>query len=274
MTAAKPLGRGQELAPGYLVIEHIRRGESYDTYDAWSVQRYSRCFVKVVRPDFADDREIVESLAFEGKLLLACTHPYIVRAYEIVAAADGSPVLIMETLGGATLDSLLDDGKRKLTVHELGHLGQQLCSAIRYLHDRGYLHLDLKPGNIIAEFGRARVLDLGLARPPGPRRGGAGTPRCMAPEQARGGLVGPPADAWGIGLVLYESATGIQPFDVPEPDEYPQLTTTAPPVRSARRLPKPLADSIDGCLHPQPDQRPTLQRLHELLTEATGDESP
>ncbi|MDA3625306.1 serine/threonine-protein kinase [Saccharopolyspora sp. WRP15-2] len=274
MTEAEPLRRGQELAPGYAVIEHIRRGEWYDTYDAWSAQRYSRCFVKAVRPDLVDDREISESLAFEGKLLLSCTHPYIVRAYEIAEASDGTPVLIMETLGGATLDSLLDDGKRKLTVQELGHLGLQLCSAIRYLHDRGYLHLDLKPGNIIAEFGRARVLDLGLARPPGQHRGGAGTPRCMAPEQARGGLVGPPADAWGIGLVLYESATGIQPFDVPGTDEFSQLTTTAPPVRSARRLPKPLAAGIDGCLRPRPEQRPTLQRLHELLVEATGDENP
>ncbi|RKT82251.1 Protein kinase domain-containing protein [Saccharopolyspora antimicrobica] len=266
-----PLRRSQQVAPGYPVIEHIRRGEDFDTYDAWSTRRYSRCFIKAVRPDRTGNREIGETLAHEGNLLLSCTHPYIVRAYELAEAADGTPVLVMETLGGATLDSLLDDGNRRLTTRELGYLGQQLCSAIRYLHDRGYLHLDLKPGNIIAEFGRARVLDLGLARPPGPSRGG--TPRCMAPEQVRGELVGPPADAWAIGLVLFESATGFQPFDVPEP-EHPQLTTTAPPVRSSRRLPRPLAEAIDGCLLPRPEHRPPLEHLHALLAEATGDENP
>lgn len=273
MTRTGPLRRGQEVAPGYPVIEHVRRGEAYDTYDAWSRRRYSRCFVKAVRPNLAAEREVGDALVAEGELLLSCTHPYIVRAYEVAEAANGTPVLVMETLGGATLESLLDDGERRLTTRELGYLGQQLCSAIRYLHDRGYLHLDLKPGNIIAEFGRARVIDLGVARPPGPSRGGTGTPRCMAPEQVRGGTMGPPADVWGIGLVLYESATGCQPF-ADAPEDHPQLTRTAPPVRSARRLPKALAETIDGCLRPRPEDRPTLPHLHDVLAEATGEEQP
>jgi serine/threonine protein kinase len=278
-TVPAPLHRGQEIAPGYPVIEHIRRGEDYDTYDAWSTRRHSRCFVKAVRPDCAAFTEVCEGLAFEGTLLLGCTHPHIVRAYEVAEAADGSPVLVMETLGGATLDSLLDDGNRRLTVRELGYLGQHLCSAIRYLHDSGYLHLDVKPGNIIAECGRARVLDLSLARPPGRSRGGVGTPCSMAPEQVRGGMLGPAADAWGIGLVLFQAATGFQPFDVPGGSRrngvfrYLQLEAAAPPIRASRRLPRRLADSIDGCLQPDPGWRPTVQQLDAVLAAVTGDEA-
>ena len=76
------------------------------------------------------------------------------------------------------------------------------------------LHLDLKPSNIIATHGMAKVLDLSVARPPGPHRGGIGTTGYMAPEQSLGGELGPYTDVWGIGAMLYEVATGEPACDV------------------------------------------------------------
>ncbi|MGH3985249.1 MAG: protein kinase domain-containing protein [Pseudonocardiaceae bacterium] len=157
---------------------------------------------------------------------------------------------------------------------------QHLCSALRYLHSRGYLHLDIKPSNIIANHGVARLIDLSLAHPPGRCHSGIGTPGYMSPEQVSGGNLGPAVDVWGLGLVLYEAATGIQPFDIPHrcasADSHTstlsrcelRLTRPAPRIRARRRLPADVAEVIDACL--DPGQRPTLDRLAAALATLTA----
>ena len=279
---------GHQLAPGYLVIEHVRRGEDLDCYEAWSAQRYCRCFIKTLRPDAATDASARRHLNREARLLLSLSHPHLVRAYDYLTRPDGQPpLLVLENLTGATLSYLLDrDSRRpgsgrsaKLSAADLSYLGQQLCSALRYLHSRGYLHLDVKPSNIIASQGVARLIDLSLARPPGHCPAGTGTPGYMAPEQLTGGELGPPADVWGIGLVLYEAATATQPFDIPDVSLSTGSTMSrcqalqahpAPKIRARRRLPSDVATVIDACLHRDPDQRPTLEVLDAALTTLTG----
>lgn len=274
MTMA-PVEPGSEMFPGLVVIEHMRRGEDLDAYDCWSTERYSRCFVKTLRPDRVASRGPRRRLLREGRLLLSFTHPHLVRAYDLVDPGSAAPpALVLETLTGATLSHLLRGGRR-LSLRELAFLGRHLCSAIRYLHDHGYLHLDLKPSNVIAEGGRARVIDLSLARRPGRTRGGRGTSTHMSPEQARGGKLGSAADVWGVGLLLYEAATGHRPFD----DErrtstssptYPQLVTTAPRTRTLRRLPAALSSTLDACLQIPAGDRPTLIELDDCLASITG----
>lgn len=291
MTAAEtetpaPYQCGDEIAPGYRVIKHMARGVDLDSYDAWSEARYSRCFLKTPRPDRLDDADTVHQLRTEAELLLSFTHPHLVRAYEFVEPADcRPPVLVLETLTGSTLDYLLDAGGR-LATRDLAYLGQHLCAGLRYLHDQGYLHLDIKPRNIIANEGTARIIDLSLARRPGPQEGGHGTPAAMAPEQARGGLLGAAADVWGLGLVLYEAATGANPFDEEDTAEdgsgsggdadldYPQLDVRAPSVLTQRHLPRSFADAIDRCLEPDPERRPSLSELDVVFTSVTGDDRP
>lgn len=276
-----PIPPGVELLPGYRIIEHIRRGADLDVYDAWSEDRYTRCFLKTVRPDRVGHHRLARRLTLEGRLLLSFTHPHLVRAYELGTAADGAPVLVLETLSGATLTRLLDgDGpeRSRLATQDLAHLGRHVCSAIRYLHRRGYLHLDVKTSNVIADAGRAKLIDLSLARRPGRCRPGYGTSIYMAPEQAVGGVVGPAADVWGIGLLLFEAATGVRPFDTDdEPstaDEYRQVTEVAPAVSGLRRLPRPLGRTLDACLRPDPAERPTLAELIAALETITGRDYP
>ncbi|HEX6403723.1 MAG TPA: serine/threonine-protein kinase [Pseudonocardiaceae bacterium] len=277
---------GHQLAPGYLVVEHVRRGEDLDCYEAWSVQRYCRCFVKTLRPDAAADPPARRHLAREARLLLSLSHPHLVRAYDYIVPTDGQPpLLVLENLTGATLSYLLDGGRERparLGAADLGHLGQHLCSALRYLHSRDHLHLDVKPSNIIASDGVARLIDLSLARRPGRYAAGIGTPGYMSPEQVCGGHLGPPADVWGIGLVLYQAATGFQPFDLPDRSTsagsntctmarcHALLSRPAPKIRGRRRLPTEVAAVIDACLRREPDQRPTLERLDAALATLTG----
>ena len=275
VAATEPLPRGSELAPGYEAIAHLRRGNDLDVYDAWSVERGARCIVKALRPDRLEKRRPRSALLREGRLLAALSHPHIVRAYETIEGP--VPMVVLETLGGQTLSHLIDTGDEPATV-EVAQLGLHLGSAVRYLHRHSVLHLDLKPSNVIAEAGRAKLIDLSLARPPGPAPAGLGTWHYLAPEQARGGHLGPAADVWGLGAVLFEFATGEAPFDddpdawiEPEsgsgtyseaaPERYPQIERRARRPDDLRPLPAPLADAITACLEPPPGDRPPLERL-------------
>lgn len=263
----RPRQRGSRLAPAYEVVGHIARSGALDVYDAWSEQRRCRCVVKTLRPDRRGDAAARRALMREGRLLARLCHPSIVRGYETLR--EPHPLVAMETLGGETVARLIE--RRRLTAVELAFLGLQLSSAVSHLHAAGVLHLDLKPSNVIAENGHAKLIDLSVARPPGRTRAGVGTWCFMAPEQARGGQVGPAADVWGVGIVLYAAAAGDTPFADGD-GEYPQLHASAPPLRGLRsRLPRSLTAAVDACLDPDPEARPAVDELRALLEPVAGD---
>jgi serine/threonine protein kinase len=278
IAAAAPSLAERLAAARYELLAHLHRSNGFDVYDAWSHERRCRCVVKTPRPDRSDDPVLLRRLEREGRLLYGLTHPHIVRGYELLPAP--FPAVVTETLRGETLSHLLDT--RRLTAAEASVLGLQLSSALAYLHANGYLHLDLKPSNIVVDAGRAIVIDLSIAGPPGPAPPGLGTWCYLAPEQVHGPAVDAAADVWGIGVVLFEAVTGTPAFggdvddDVePEPDDYPQLTVRAPPVRTLRpRVPAALADAIDACLDPDPLRRPTLDELAARLESVPGVGSP
>jgi serine/threonine protein kinase len=176
--------------------------------------------------------------------------------------------LILETLTGATLAYLIDNNRRRVPLSDVIHLGLHLCSAIHYLHRHGILYLDLKPSNIVSKRQLAKVLDLSVARQPGKGVKGIGTANYMSPEQARGDLLGPAADVWGIGTVLFEVAAGEEAFDAYEDEtRYEQLERRAESIRSHRRVPAAFAVAVDACLEPDPAERPTVKDLTQTLNE-------
>jgi eukaryotic-like serine/threonine-protein kinase len=267
LTRRAPQRPGAALAPGYEAIEHIHRSNVFDVYDAWSTERECRCIVKALRPDRLAETAKRRGLLAEGRLLERLSHPGIVRAYETLTRPE--PVVVTETLTGETVAHLVERRARPLSGRELAFLGLQLTSAVGYLHRHGYVHLDLKPSNVVAENGRAKLIDLSIARRPGRAQPGVGTWCYMAPEQARGGTVGEPADVWGIGVVLWEAACGYTPFG-DESREYPQLDGRAPSLRSRRRLPRALTDAVDACLEPRAGDRPTLAELRTAIEPVAG----
>jgi eukaryotic-like serine/threonine-protein kinase len=269
-TAAQPaggvvLGQGERLAPGYEVIAHLRRGRDLDVYDVWSEERDCRCVAKAARPDRRSSRSTRRRLRHEGRLLLSLAHPHIVRAYELVDRPD--PVLILETIDGETLDHLVQRRRQRLPAVDVAYLGMHLCSAVQFLHRRGIIHMDLKPSNVISDFGQAKLIDLSIARAPQRVGPGIGTRRYMAPEQAEGGVIGPPTDVWGIGAVLFEAATGGPPFgeNGVETLNGSGRRSVSPTVRSRRRMPADLAAAIDGCLAADPGSRPQVMELSRAL---------
>jgi eukaryotic-like serine/threonine-protein kinase len=266
----RPFAPGRRLAPGYEVIGHLARSNVLDVYDAWSHARACRCVVKLLRPDRRGDERAARALQREGWLLQRLSHPHLVRGYETLC--EPLPAVVMETLRGETVAHLVQRRARRLSAVELGHLGVHLCSAMTYLHGQGVLHLDLKPSNVIAEAGRAKIIDLSLARPPGAMRAGIGTWCYMAPEQAVGGEIGAAADVWGIAGVLYEAATGVAPFgDEDDEDvEFPSLERPAHPVARDRRVPGALAAAIDGGLRAEASARPSVAQLGAACEQAAG----
>jgi serine/threonine protein kinase len=288
-----PAAPGTVIASGYRVIEHLSRGHRLDVYDAWSDERDSRCVLKTLRPDRAGEASARRSLELEGRLLRRLTHPHLVRAYATVRTPDGRPVVVLETLPGETLAHLLGRltaAGTRLAPVDVALLGRQLCSVVGYLHRHGLLHRDIKPANIVANAGRATLIDLSLVRRPGRAPAGAGTFAYLAPEQARGGVLGPAVDAWGIGAVLFAALAGAPPFgegvsstsDEDEgpstgpagttpadaataPEHWPQLDGRAPRLVDLTHLSPELAAIVDACLDPDPDRRPAIADLAESL---------
>jgi serine/threonine protein kinase len=243
---------------GYDLRERLARSDVLDVHEAWSHERGCSVVIKTLRPDRRGDAAAARALRREGRLLRRLSHPHLVRAYDVLDAP--APAVVLETLGGETLAHLVRRRDRRLSARELGFLGLHVCSAIGYLHAHGWVHLDLKPSNVVADGGRAKLIDLSIARRPGRTRPGVGTWCYLAPEQAAGGEVGPSADVWGIGGLLFEAATGACAFDG-EAWELPVLHHDAVPVRTLRRLPAGLADAVDACLERDPADRPSLDEL-------------
>lgn len=293
--ASEPFPAGTAFGPDLVLVEHLRRGRDLDVYDAWSHGRGTSAVVKMVRPDRRTSERTVARLVREGELLARLTHPHIVRCYETRMAP--LPALVLETLGGRTLSALLDD--EELSVPEIAFLGLHLAAAVRYLHRHDVLHLDLKPSNIIESGGRATLLDLSVARAPGHAPPGVGTWGYQAPEQITGGVLGPAADVWGLGVTLYEAATGLPAFDDPPPDDAddvssapsstlsdwssgsddscdgwdrdaPQLTRPPQPLNELRSLPEALVGLITDCIHRDAARRPAVDDVLAHLEPIAG----
>ena len=249
-----PLAAGTPLAPGYVVEGHLSRNQVLDVYEVWSAERDCLCVAKVLRPDCRTHARRRARLEREGRLLLDLAHPHLVRAYEMLREPELAVVL--ETLTGERLDGLIAHGERRLPAVEVAELGVQLCSVVGYLHRQGWLHLDLKPTNVIVDAGIVKLFDLSLVRPPGPGKVRYGTPGYLSPEQVAGEEFSEATDAFGLACVLFAAATRRSPGAGRRDGDSPP-----PPVRTVRRLPRALAEAIDAGLAEDPAARPTVRDL-------------
>jgi serine/threonine protein kinase len=256
------LEQGDLVAEGLTALRLLGGGLRYEAYLAWSDRLQSLVVVKVVRPGLVDDDHTLKGLAAEVALLERLGHPVLVRSFG-ASLGGPRPHVVLEHLEGPRLSSLL---RRygPLPAEQLLPLGVQLCAAAHYLASEDVVHLDIKPSNIIMGA-PARLIDLSVARTLeqcGRLAAPVGTDAYMAPEQcvpSDGVPVGPPADVWGIGVTLYEAATGRRPFPKGDPDaadpalRRPQLTFGPPP---SEPLPPPMAATILACLESDPRRRP------------------
>jgi hypothetical protein len=247
--------------PGYEVEAVLGHGGMGIVYRARQAALGRQVAVKMMAgPPGADSAQRFRA---EARALAALQHPHVVQVFE-AGQADGRPYLVMEFAPGGSLADLLRG--RPLGWRRAAELCATLATAVQYAHERGIVHRDLKPANVLLDAdGRPKVADFGLAKLLGVEGGrtvsGAvvGTPSYMAPEQAGGRKdVGPAADIWALGAILYECLTGRPPFQADSAIQTLLLVAghePVPPTRLNPSVPADLETVCLKCLQKQPGDR-------------------
>src|SRR3954447_4023383 len=227
--------------------------------------------IKVIpRADTDDDRA-----EREARVAARLNHPNVVALYEF-GFDDGNVYLVSELVDGRTLAELIADDA--LSDRDIARIGAALCDGLAHAHERGVVHRDVKPQNVmvVAEPARgsgfAKLTDFGVAHLAGDepltRTGDVvGTLAYMAPEQAEGARVTWEADVYSLALSLYEAWTGVNPVRKRSPVATARALGKRLPSlgRMRRDLPPELVGAVDAALSPRPERRPGPEELAEAL---------
>jgi Tol biopolymer transport system component len=261
----------------YRIDKSIGRGGMGEVYLATDMRLNRKVALKKLPDRYAADPLFLKRFRNEAQAAATLNHPNVATIYS-VEEFDGKPFITMEYVEGQTLENLLEPGG--LPVKKLLEWFGQIADALLHAHEKGIIHRDIKPGNImITPSGTPKMLDFGLAQFTGDAFGDGGhtnitqpgqiigTPSYMAPEQARGKEVDHRADIFSLGVVMYEAATGRRPFVGDSNAELiSNLLKTDPPLGSEvrRDLPVSLARLIDRCL--KKSRRDRVQSMTEVRT--------
>ena len=264
------------LADRYRVEGEIGQGGMATVYLAQDLKHDRRVALKVLRSELTaglGTERFVQEIGIAAKL----SHPHILPLFDS-GEADGLLYYVMPYVEGESLgDRLAREGR--LSGDEAVRLTDQIASALSYAHERGVVHRDIKPGNILLAGDQAVVADFGIARAVAEattdRRTGSGTvvgtPAYMAPEQALGdGSVDGRTDVYGLGCVVFEMLTGELPFKGKDPAALLAMRLSDGSVNlrdSDPAIPLFLDRAVSRALAADPDQRfPTATEFAEALT--------
>jgi tRNA A-37 threonylcarbamoyl transferase component Bud32 len=255
---------GQEI-DRYRIVERIGDGAMARVYRATHKVLDLEYAVKVLLGEIASDKKLSERFRREAQVISKLSHPNIVAVVDFGSTKHGLTFLTMELLRGRTLrDAIKKDGA--FSVERAAHITRQIASGLSDAHAHGFVHRDLKPGNVmlLEDNGseRAKILDFGLVRAPETEEEGLltktgqflGTPIYMAPEQIIGADVTLHADLYALGVVLFEMLEGKPPFRAKSLAEIRRkhLSEAPPAMRSSRGL----EDIALALLHKDPLARP------------------
>jgi serine/threonine-protein kinase len=262
---------GRVLGARYRVLSRLGEGGMGTVYLCEHAVLGRRYAVKVLRPELAQDAELVARFRNEAVAASRIGGENVVDVLDFGVAEDGASYYVMEALEGRSLAAVIgEDGP--LAVPRALALLEQLCRALGAAHARGVVHRDVKPDNVFVVTGadggeRAKVIDFGIskvAEEPSARRltrAGAiiGTPEYMAPEQAAGEPVDHRADVYALGVLAYEVLTGTLPIVANTPvATLVAHQTRTPEAPSARRpgIPREVDAVVLAALAKRPEDRP------------------
>ena len=216
---------GSEVA-GYRIEGLIARGGMGVVYRALHLGLERPVALKVIARELADREGFRERFLRESRLAARLDHPSVVPIFDS-REVDGELIVAMRLIKGGDLRALIDR-EGPLSPHRALNLLAQVADALDAAHAAGIVHRDVKPHNILVEGDRAYLSDFGLAKAfdESGSAGGTsvvGTAHYMSPEQWRGDSIGPAADVYSLGCVLYEAITGIAPFARAEADTEPEM---------------------------------------------------
>lgn len=208
---------GRKLDGRYEIKEIIGVGGMAVVYKAYDSIDDRIVAVKVLKEEYLKNDEFRRRFKNESKAVAVLSHPNIVKVYD-VSFGEKIQYIVMEYIDGITLKEYIDQ-QNVLTWKEAVHFTVQILRALQHAHERGIVHRDIKPQNIMMlEDGTIKVTDFGIARFAHSETRtmtdkAIGSVHYISPEQARGGLTDEKSDIYSVGVMLYEMLTGKLPFD-------------------------------------------------------------
>jgi eukaryotic-like serine/threonine-protein kinase len=258
----------------YEIHETLGAGGMGVVYRGYDPKLARPIAIKVIRPALLNNAGMKERFFAEARAAAAVENDHIVGVYS-VEEHESTSCITMPLLHGETLEHRLRQKDLPIPLKQIIRIARELLSGLQAAHERGLIHRDLKPANLWLERpnDRLKILDFGLAMPMNADEANfAGTPGYMAPEQARGERIDQRADLFSVGCVLYEMASGKQPFDADTPIGLivATITSSPQPIDEVKKdLPRELARWINQLLAKNPEDRPAtaldaLQNLEKI----------
>jgi len=272
------LNTGSVLAGRYEIIEELGKGGMGKVYKAFDREIDEKIAVKVIRPEIASNKTIIQRFQNELKMARKITHKNVCRMHDLGKDGD-TRFITMEYVSGEDLKKSIRR-MGPLTVRKTISLGKQICHGLSEAHRLGVYHRDLKPHNIMIDReGNVKIMDFGIALS---REAGGitdsniivGTPHYLSPEQVEGKKIDQRSDIYSLGVILFETVTGHVPFDgdttlsiaVKHKTEIPR-----DPKELNAQMPVELSRLILKCMEKDPEKR--YQSADELCSELTLIES-
>ena len=237
--------------------------------------------VKIIKSEFASDKDVAERFLREARTMAKLRHPHAAMIFDAGSLSDGRHFIIMEFVEGETLSqAIARDGQFSAT--RAVKIATQVCDVLEEAHRLGIIHRDLKPSNIMLSARGVCVLDFGVAKVLASSADSTathastgsgqivGTPRYMSPEQCLGQRVGARSDLYSLGVLLYEMLAGRPPFVEPLQSALlvKQATAPAPPLTKLRPdIPRPLATAVHSLLAKLPEDRPRTAAIAKTQLE-------
>ncbi|MFO0738051.1 MAG: serine/threonine-protein kinase [Labilithrix sp.] len=264
--SAPPVFPGQVVAGKYRIERILGEGGHGVVVAAQHMALGEKVAIKVLRPDFATDREVVARFLREARAAVRIKGEHVTRVLDVGSMEDGAPYMVMEHLVGHDLRQVLNH-RTRLPIATAVDYVLQTCEALAEAHGIGIVHRDVKPENLFLTRRSdgtpwIKVLDFGISKAMPQAAGNetapsftqtqnvVGSPQYMAPEQmANPKLIDPRTDVWGLGVTLYELIAGGPPFTAGTlPEIFAKILRDPPPPINRPDLPPELLRVIGRCL--------------------------
>ena len=257
----------------YLIKALIGAGGMANVYKAVDLKENRVVAVKILKEECMENEELVRRFKNESKAISVLDNPHIVKVYD-VSVTDKLQYIAMEYVVGITLKEYMEYRKQPLTYKETVHFITQTLDALRHAHEKGIVHRDIKPQNImLLADGNIKVMDFGIARLSRSENQtmtdkAIGSVHYISPEQAKGDVTDAKADIYSVGIMMYEMLAGRLPFDSDNAVSVAikQISDTATPLRTVDpAVPEALEAITDRAMAKVPSER--YQSAGEMLAD-------
>ena len=253
---------GKKLDGRYELLELIGVGGMADIYKAKDITEDRTVAVKIMKNEFIGSEDFIRRFRNESKAIALLSHPNIVKIFD-VGFTEKLQFIVMEYIDGITLTEYIAK-HGVLKWKDVVHFTMQILKALQHAHDRGIVHRDIKPQNVmLLEDGTIKVMDFGIARfnretDKTMSEKAIGSVHYISPEQARGDVTDERSDIYSIGVMMYEMLTGKKPFDGESPVAIALMHMQSPAKKMSEinnSIPEGLEEITEKAMQKEPSKR-------------------